>query len=421
MHTTADLQHIFYLLGVALGLGLLVGLQRERSAAARLAGFRTFPIITVFGTVCAMLAQGFGGWVLAAGFVAMAAVAFAGCLAKMKLGETEPSLITEVSMLLMYGIGAYLTVGPAAVAVAITGGVVVLLYMKPQLHGLAATIGEADFRAIVQFVLITLVILPVLPNQAYDPYNVLNPHRIWLFVVFIVAISLAGYVAYKFFGQSAGAMISGVLGGLISSTATTISYARQTRVMANSENLAAFVMLVASTILYGRVLVILGAIAPATMRVVAFPLGVMLAVPAALCMGLWLKERHDPVRMPEQTNPTELKPALVFGVMFSLVMFATAACQAHFGQGGLYAVAALSGITDVAPITLSAAQMFNESRLDADTAWRLILLGSLSNLIFKGLVVAALGTRRLLARIAVLFAFVFAVGVAILFFWPHTR
>ena len=418
MQTTADMQRIFYLLGVALGLGLLVGLQRERSAAVRLAGFRTFPIITVFGTVCALLAQEFGGWVLGAGLVAIGAVAFVGYQAKMKLGETEPSLITEMSILLMFGVGAYLVVGPPAVAVAIAGGVVVLLYLKPQLHGLAATLGDTDFRAIIQFVLITLVILPVLPNHAYGPYDVLNPHRIWLFVVFIVSISLAGYVAYKFFGQNAGAMIGGVLGGLISSTATTVSYARRSRAVANSENIAAFVILVASTILYGRVLVILAAIVPAALRVVAPPLGAMLGVLAAICVGLWLKERHDPVRMPEQTNPTELKPAILFGVMFSIVLLATAVGKARFGEGGLYAVAALSGLTDVDAISLSSAQMINDNRLDADTAWRLILLASLSNLLFKGLVVAVLGSRRLLVRIAVLFAVVFAIGAAILIFWP---
>lgn len=415
-----ELQRTFYLLGIALGLGLLVGLQRERSSAARLAGFRTFPIITVFGTVCALLAQQFGGWVLAAGFLAISAVAFTGCQAKMKLGEPEPSLITEMSILLMYAVGAYLTVGPTAVAVTIGGGVAVLLYLKPQLHGLATKIGEADFRAVMQFVLISLVILPVLPNQAYGPYEVLNPHRIWLFVVFIVAISLAGYVAYKFFGQSAGAMISGVLGGLISSTATTVSYARRTRAIVNSENLAAFVILVASTILYCRVLVILAAIVPPSLRVVAPPLGAMLGALAVLCVALWLKERHDPVQMPAQTNPTELKPAILFGLLFAVVLLATAAGKAHFGQGGLYAVAALSGLTDVDAITLSTAEMIRDGRLDADTAWRLILLASMSNLVFKGMTVAALGTRRLLARIAVLFAVVLAIGVSILVFWPRS-
>jgi uncharacterized membrane protein (DUF4010 family) len=414
-----ELQRIFYLLGIALGLGLLVGLQRERSSTARLAGFRTFPIITILGTVCALLAQQFGGWVLAAGLLAVGAVTLTGYQAKMKLGETTPSLITEMSVLLMFGVGAYLTVGPTAVAVAIAGGVAVLLYLKPQLHELAARIGEADFKAIMQFVLISLVILPVLPNQAYGPYEVLNPHRIWLFVVFIVAISLAGYVAYKFFGHKAGAMISGVLGGLISSTATTVSYARRTQAMANSENLAAFVILVASTILYGRVLVVLAAIVPSSLCVLAPPLGAMLGALAALCVVLWFKERHDPVQMPAQTNPTELKPAILFGLLFAVVLLATAAGKAHFGQGGLYVVAVLSGLTDVDAITLSTAQMLNNQRLDADTGWRLILLASLSNLVFKGATVAALGTRRLLARIAVLFGVVLAIGASILVFWPR--
>ncbi|MCX6907143.1 MAG: DUF4010 domain-containing protein, partial [Verrucomicrobia bacterium] len=217
-----------------------------------------------------------------------------------------------------------------------------------------------------------------------------------------------------------GAMISGVLGGLISSTATTVSYARRTRAIVNSENLAAFVILVASTILYCRVLVILAAIVPPSLRVVAPPLGAMLGALAVLCVALWLKERHDPVQMPAQTNPTELKPAILFGLLFAVVLLATAAGKAHFGQGGLYAVAALSGLTDVDAITLSTAEMIRDGRLDADTAWRLILLASMSNLVFKGMTVAALGTRRLLARIAVLFAVVLAIGVSILVFWPRS-
>ncbi|MBI5394853.1 MAG: MgtC/SapB family protein [Verrucomicrobia bacterium] len=413
-----DLQHAFYLLGIALGLGLLVGLQRERSASL-LAGIRTFPLVTVLGTVCAMLGQTHGGWVVGAGFVALAAVILSSNLLKIKMPVIDPGTTTEMALLLMYGVGAYLVAGHTAVAIAIGGGVAVLLYLKPEMHALAVRIGEADFKAVMQFVLITLVILPVLPDQAYGPYRVLNPHRIWLLVVLIVAISLAGYVAYKFLGQRAGAMLSGLLGGLISSTATTVSYARRSREMPNCAGLAAFVIFVASTILFLRVLVILAVVSRSSLAVTGPPLAAALAFQVLVCIVLWLRERHGNGEMPAHTNPTELRPALVFGAIFAVVLLATAAGKAHFDNRGLYVVAALSGLTDVDAITLSTAQMINDGRLDASVGWRLVLVASMANLIFKGAAVAVLGTRALLVRVVGLFILAFAAGVVILNFWPR--
>src|SRR3989442_1630418 len=191
-----DPSEVFYHLGISLGLGLLVGLQRERSDS-RLAGFRTFPLITILGTVSSLLSLTFGGWIVALGLVALAGIIIAGNLAAQKTGEVDPGLTTEAAMLLMYCVGAYLPVGHAAVAVALGGGVAVLLHLKPQMHSLAVKIGDQDFTAIMQFVVITLVILPVLPNRTFGPYQVWNPHKIWLLVVLIVGISLAGYVVYK--------------------------------------------------------------------------------------------------------------------------------------------------------------------------------------------------------------------------------
>src|SRR5678816_4357410 len=239
-------------IGIALGLGLLVGLQRER-VASPLAGFRTFPLITVSGTIAALLGQSFGGWIVGAGLIALAGLVVVGNLAKQKKGDLDPGLTTEVAMLLMYGVGAYLVVGHAAAAIAIGGGVAVLLHLKPEMHSLAARIGNADFKAIMQFVLVSFVILPVLPDQAYGPYQVLNPHRIWVLVVLIVGISLAGYMVYKFFGEKAGVMMGGILGGIISSTATTVSYARRSRQAKGSSKLAAQVILIASTVVFVRV------------------------------------------------------------------------------------------------------------------------------------------------------------------------
>jgi uncharacterized membrane protein (DUF4010 family) len=405
--------------GIALGLGLLVGLQRER-VASPLAGFRTFPLISVSGTMAALLAQTFGGWILGGGLIALAGLIVVGNVAKQKKGDLDPGLTTEVAMLLMYGVGAYLVVGHTAVAIAIGGGVAVLLHLKPQMHSLAARIGNEDFKAIMQFVLISFVILPVLPNQAYGPYQVLNPHRIWILVVLIVGISLAGYVMYKLFGEKAGVMMGGILGGLISSTATTVSYARRSRQARGGSKLAAQVILIASTVVFVRVLVLIAATAPVSLREAGPPLGAMLAVMIVLSAGTWFMERHAKVQMPIQGNPTELKSAILFAALFALVTLGVAAAKEHFGQRGLYLVAILSGLTDMDAITLSTTQIVQSGQTDVHTGWRLILAAALANLVFKAGTTAVLGDRKLFLRVSALFGVAFAAGILILILWPRS-
>jgi uncharacterized membrane protein (DUF4010 family) len=406
-------------IGIALGLGLLVGLQRER-VASPLAGFRTFPLITVSGTIAALLGQSFGGWIVGAGLLALAGLIIVGNLAKQKKGDLDPGLTTEVAMLLMYGVGAYVVVGHTAAAIAIGGGVAVLLHLKPEMHSLAARIGNADFKAIMQFVLVSFVILPVLPDQAYGPYQVLNPHRIWVLVVLIVGISLAGYMVYKFFGEKAGVMMGGILGGMISSTATTVSYARRSRQARGSSKLAAQVILIASTVVFVRVLMLIAATAPASLREAGPPLGAMLGVLMVLSVGTWFVDRHAKVQMPPQGNPTELKSAILFAALFALVTLGVAAAKEHFGQRGLYVVAILSGLTDMDAITLSTTQIIQSGQTDVHTGWRLILAAALANLVFKAGTTAVLGDRELFLRVCALFGAAFAGGVLILLLWPHS-
>jgi uncharacterized membrane protein (DUF4010 family) len=213
-----ELTVLFQQLGIALGLGLLVGLQRER-AASRLAGVRTFPLVTILGTVSALLGQAFGGWILAAGFLALAGTIFANKEIESREGPADPGLTTEVALLLMFGVGAYLVSGHREAAIAIGGGVAVLLQFKGELHGIVAKLGDNDLKAIMQFALLSLVILPILPNRVYGPFSVLNPRQIWWMVVLIVGISLVGYILYKFSGTGTGVVVNGLLGGVISSTA----------------------------------------------------------------------------------------------------------------------------------------------------------------------------------------------------------
>jgi uncharacterized membrane protein (DUF4010 family) len=303
------------------------------------------------------------------------------------------------------------------VAVAVGGAVAVLLYLKPELHSLATRLGEEDFRGIMQFVVISLVIFPVLPNRAYGPFQVLNPHRIWWMVVLITGLSLAGYVAYKLFGHRIGAALGAVLGGLISSTATTVSYARRTRRGEGSPGLAAAVVVAASTVVFVRVWVIVGAVCPIVLPALTLPFALMFLLMTALTAFAWIRASHEPAAVIEHTNPTELKAALAFTLIFGLVLLAVAAAKEHLGTQGLYAVAFLSGLTDMDAITLSTGQMANNQWLEPVTAARLILVAALANILFKGIMVAWLGTAALLRRVGLCFGIALASGMAILIWW----
>jgi uncharacterized membrane protein (DUF4010 family) len=155
---------VFQKVGIALGLGLLVGLQRER-ARSEVAGIRTFGLITGLGAVSALLGQSFGGWPVGLGVVAVAAMLVLGNLTQLRTNDADPGLTTEVAALMMYGVGAYVVVGHTAVAIALGGAVALLLYWKAPMHAFVARIGEPDLKAIMQLVLVALVVLPVLPDR----------------------------------------------------------------------------------------------------------------------------------------------------------------------------------------------------------------------------------------------------------------
>jgi uncharacterized membrane protein (DUF4010 family) len=414
-----NLLDLFLRLGIALGLGLLVGLQRERSHS-EVAGFRTFALVSLCGALCARIALGFGGWVLAAGFLALAALLFVANMGRHdEVGKDHPGLTTEVAALLMFGVGAYAAVGAPQVAVAVGAATTVLLQLKPQLHGFAARLGEDDVRAVMQFVVVTLIVLPILPDRGYGPWGVLNPRQIWWMVVLIVSLSLAAYVGFKLLGGRAGTWVGGILGGLVSSTATTVAYARRVRAGEIGPTLAAQVVLIASTVVYLRVLLMMAVVWPPLLARAAVPLAVMLALLTVFALrGLHRDgESHEPM-LP--SNPTELRTAIVFGAVFALVLLAVAWAKAKLASQALYGVAALSGLVDLDAVTLSTAQLARGSGLAVDLAWRLVLCATLSNLAFKAAVVGWLGGAATLRKLALPWGLALLVGVAMLLGWPGT-
>ncbi len=409
---------VFQQLAVSLGLGLLLGLERERRGQA-IAGIRTFPIISLFGTVCAQVGEVFGGWIVAAGLLALTAVVVSANFIQVRKGSVDPGTTTEVAALLLYVVGALIAMGYFAAALVIAGVLAVLLHSKRPLHNFARAVGERDMRAIMMFVLLSLVILPVLPNKDFGPYGgVWNPFKLWLMVVLIVGISLGGYIAYKFFGARAGALLGGVIGGMVSSTATTVSYARRTGSDSALASLSAFVIMTASCVSIVRVLVEVAAVAPLRFGEMVWPLVAMLGVCVLIALALYFPSRKQAAKMPEQKNPAELKPALLFGLLYALVLLAVAVAKQHLGSAGLYIVAIISGLTDLDAITLSTAQLADSNKIETRLAWQVILIALLSNLVFKFGMVAALGSANLAKLVGLAFAAAVVAGLGIILLWP---
>jgi uncharacterized membrane protein (DUF4010 family) len=384
---------------IALGLGLLVGLQRE--SQARSAGLRTFALVTLAGAIAGMLVPTAGGWVVGSGLLAVAILGAIDHFADSKDGRS--GLTTEAAMVAMYLIGVVVTVLDERLAVVLAGTVAVLLQAKERFRRVMERLGDDDVRAIMQFTLLSLVILPVLPNRDFGPWQVLNVFEIWLLVVLIVGINLAGYIAWKFVRADTGALLTGVLGGIISSTATTVSYSKRTREQADGTPMSAVVIMIATAVVLIRVLIEVAVVAPQILRNVAVPLAIVLAVAIALSFAVWWRVRGQAADMPEQKNPTMLRAALVFGALYAIVLIAVAWVREAVGESGLYVVAAVAGLTDVDAITLSTAQMAKNGQISASLTWRVILIAFLSNLVFKAGIIAVIGSRKLLAMVATLF------------------
>lgn len=411
-----DVNAAFAALGIALGLGLLVGIQRERADSA-LAGVRTFPLITILGVVCAMLSQSVGTWVLPAGLLGVAAATAMGNRMR-PATQASPGITTEIAILLMFAVGALLWVAPHPIGVAVGAACAVLLHLKTRLHGLVAKLSETDLRAIMQFALITLVVLPVLPDRTFGPLDVLNPRQIWWMVVLVVGLSLAGYVAYKLLPKSAGVFVAGVLGGLISSTATTVSFSRGARNNPASVPSAALAITLASTVVYIRVLAEIAVVAAPSFWRLAPPLAPMLLASIAGAAVLYVRSRGEADRGSGPTNPTELKSALGFAALYALVLLFVTGAQRYVGPGGLYAVAGLSGLTEMDAITLSTSRLAAAAQVEHSTAWRAIAMASMSNLVFKAGIAYALGGAALFRRLLLPFGLILVAGLGGVLLWP---
>lgn len=380
---------------ISLGIGLMLGLERERRPTARV-GLRAFSMIALLGTTLALLSQQLdNAWLLIAGLLLVGGVLVA---AQRTAAEgQEPDTVTLFSALICYCLGAMLWLGHRDLAVALALVVVSMLYFKAELHGISHKLTHQDLVAFLQFSLISFIVLPLLPDQGYGPYQSLNPFNMWLMVVLVSGLGLAGYIVLRIFGEGRGVALIGLLGGLVSSTATTMVYSRQVRKAQVAHPVALTVILIATLVVQARLSVIAAVMAyevlPQLLPVMA--LGLMFgSLPA---WQAWRTLETDASTAPPVVaNPVGLRAALTFGALFGIVLLAAAWLQDIAGTGGVYAVALASGLTDVDVITLSALQMFKSSSLTHTEVVHVIVLAVLANLISKASLVAIISGRAIL-------------------------
>ncbi|HHH45803.1 MAG TPA: MgtC/SapB family protein [Thiotrichales bacterium] len=400
---------------LALALGLLIGMERgwheEHEQGARFAGIRTFGLIGLLGGLWALLASQLGDLLLAISFASVAAVVVIAHIESMRI-DRDQGITTVIAALLTFGIGALCLRGMRIEAAASAVVIAFLLNLKPQLHGLLRRISPEEMRGVLKLLLISVVLLPLLPNRNYGPWGAFNPYEIWWFVVLVAGISFLGYIAMRLFGSGRGILITGLLGGLTSSTATTLHFSHLHRQGQDPDLLAAGI-LVASSIMFPRVLFIVSIVNPALFLPLVAPMTAMFLM--SLASGAWLYRRRpaDGSDMaPVLGNPFELGPALKFGVLLSFVIFATSALKAWLGSEGVYLAAGVSALADVDAITLSLARLA-EQDLAPRVACNGILLASVANTLVKGGFALAIGGMRLGGRVLLGFTVTLACGGAV--------
>ncbi|HEU0187288.1 MAG TPA: MgtC/SapB family protein [Gallionellaceae bacterium] len=401
----------------SLAIGLLIGLERERNPSAK-AGLRTFALVALFGTLVAMLSSKTGSpWLLAAGLLVVGAMIIAAYFSNPG-EELDPGTTTVAALLLCYGLGALVWYGQAQLAVMLAVTITILLYFKPELRGMTQRLTRRDLVSVLQFLVLTFVVLPVLPDQSYGPYGAFNPHQTWLMVVLISGLSLAGYVALQWTGHRYGPPLLGFLGGLVSSTATTLAYAKHGRNNESMVNLSAAVILIASQVVLLRLLVVSSVISPALLPALLRPLGIGLAFGIVAILINWRRLRSSAdLPRPSSSNPTEIPAALGFALMYVVVLLGAAWLSDVAGNKGLFAVAAISGLTDVDAITLSSLRLYQLGSLHCNDAVMAIAIAFLSNMLLKfGMVFFIAGrslARQVLSGFAAMSAGV-ALGLALL-------
>ncbi|MFT5781601.1 MAG: uncharacterized membrane protein (DUF4010 family) [Pseudomonas sp.] len=386
----------------ALAVGLLIGTERGWSArdtedTRLIGGIRTFGLVGLLGGLAALLGQQYGltAWISIT--LIFGLLVIAGYIAEQRntgdIGVTSP-----IALLLTFLLGSLALSDQRALAAACAVVIALLLSLKQPLHSAVRRLSGEEVSGALKLLFISLVMLPVLPNEGYGPWRAFNPYATWWMVVLIAAIGFAAYSAIRVIGPRKGLLVSALLGGMVSSTAMTMTLARLSE-RTHMHAILACGLLATSALMFPRVLLEVGVVNSALLGPLLLPLSICALTYAGGALWFLHKADSEPANQPEPflKNPFELAPALRFAALLAVIAFLVEGGRRYFGDVGVYVVALLSGLTDVDAITLSLSRNAI-AELDSQVAVQGIYLAALSNSLVKGLLIALIGGRQLAVR-----------------------
>jgi uncharacterized membrane protein (DUF4010 family) len=411
---------LFIRFGASIAIGFMIGLQREFAKGSKLkpivAGERTFALLGLAGCFAAMVSDE-----LESPLAFFAIILILGTFAALSYFVSawggNIGLTTEVAILISVLIGALCYWGYLTLAVAIGIATTTLLSLKLETDRLVRALTREDVRAALELAVISAIVLPVLPNQSFfaAPFDVFNPFKIWLMVVFITGISFLGYVAIKFVGPERGIGLTGFLGGLVSSTAVTLSFSERSKRDIDLVKPFALAITVAWTVMFARILVEVGVLNYNLLGVVWIPVVAAGGVGLLYCVYLYLSQRTADKGEVEFSNPFDLRVAIKFGILYGVVLLVSRAAQINYGNTGLFLSSMISGIADVDAITLSVAELTKTGGLDLMTGSRAIVIAAMSNTVVKGGIAIVSGSVALRKALLPGILLIMGVGIGVAF------
>jgi uncharacterized membrane protein (DUF4010 family) len=389
---------------IALALGALIGLEREyarfRKRGHDYAGIRTFPLIALFGALSAYLGELISPWILIVGILLAGVLVIVAYFAIVKGSKSHFGATSEMAGFLTFFLGVLAYYNEITFAIVLAVIITIILYARSMLHSFAEKMKKREMADTLKFAVIAFVILPLLPNQGYGPLEMFNPYVIWLMVVFISGIGFAGYVLMKWFGEK-GITLAGILGGLVSSTAVTTSFAERSKKEKKIYRTLVLGVILANTIMFVRILIEVFVINRALLPKVILPISILIVVCSVFSYLLWRKAKEAKGKV-ELTSPFTLGPALKFGAFFAVILALVKVADVYLASKGVYLVSFISGFADVDAITVSLSQL-SKTSLDLDIARNGIVLAALTNVAVKGGIAYIFGDREKFGKIILVF------------------